>query len=402
MALFRSLSTRAFSLLWAGQTVSRLGDSLYRIALAWWVLEETGSPVAMGSVMIVSVLPLVITVLVGGTLADRLPRARVMLASDLLRGLLVGLIAGLALTDALTMWMIYIAAATFGMVDAFFQPAYAAVVPEITPRESLTSANSLNSLSQQLAEVAGPALGAAIVAWGGTGWAFALDGLSFLVSAIFLMGLPALKPERGEQMQAPILTDLGQGLKTVFGTPWLWISIGLFSLLNITAGTPVNVGLPFLVKDALHLDVSSLGLLYSLAAVGSLLGSVWLGRKDRIRRRGPFGYGLILLAGVATLSLGLPLGLAVLGGLMVVRGLAFSGFNLIWTNMVQELVPGEMLGRVTSVDYLGSFGLLPIGYALSGWAIDVFGVQAVLVAGGGLTALVTLLGLLHPAIRRLD
>jgi DHA3 family tetracycline resistance protein-like MFS transporter len=87
---------------------------------------------------------------------------------------------------------------------------------------------------------------------------------------------------------------------------------------------------------------------------------------------------------------------------MVVRGLAFSGFNLIWIHMVQELVPGELLGRVTSVDYLGSFGLLPIGYALSGWAIDAFGVQAVLVAGGGLTALVTLVGMLHPAIRRLD
>jgi DHA3 family tetracycline resistance protein-like MFS transporter len=402
VSLFRSLSTRSFTLLWAGQTVSRLGDSLYRIALAWWVLEKTGSPVAMGSVMIVSVLPLVITVLVGGTLADRLPRARVMLASDLLRGVLVGLMAALALTDSLTMWMVYVAAATFGMVDAFFQPAFAAVVPEITPRESLTSANSLTSLSQQLAEVAGPAVGAAIVAWGGTGWAFALDGFSFLVSAGFLVGLPALRPERGENLQAPIWTDLNEGLRTVFGTPWLWISIALFSLLNITAATPVNVGLPFLVNDTLHLDVSSLGLLYSLAAVGSLLGSVWLGRKSQIRRRGLFGYGLIVLAGVATLSLGLPLGLAVLGGLMVVRGLAFSGFGLIWTNLVQELVPGELLGRVTSVDYLGSFGLLPIGYALSGWAIDAFGVQAVLVAGGGLTALVTLVGMLHPAIRRLD
>jgi MFS family permease len=402
MSLFRSLSTRSFTLLWAGQTVSRLGDSLYRIALAWWVLEKTGSAVAMGSVMIVSVLPLVVTVLVGGTLADRLPRARVMLVSDLLRGALVSLIALLALTNALSMGMIYVAAATFGMVDAFFQPAYAAVVPEITPRDSLPSANSLTSLSQQLAEVAGPALGAAIVAWGGTGWAFALDGFSFLVSAGFLVGLPALRPERDERLQAPLWTDLRQGLKTVFGTPWLWISIALFSLLNITSATPVNVGLPFLVSDTLHLDVGSLGLLYSLAAVGSLLGSVWLGRKSQIRRRGPFGYGLIVVAGIATLTLGLPLGLAVLGGVMVVRGLAFSGFNLIWTNMVQELVPSELLGRVTSVDYLGSFGLLPIGYALSGWAIESFGVQAVLMAGGGLTAFLTLMGLLHPAIRRLD
>jgi MFS family permease len=402
MALFRSLTTRAFATLWAGQTISRLGDSLHRIALAWWVLEETGSAVAMGSVMIVSVLPLVVTVLVGGTLADRLPRARVMLASDLLRGVLVGLVAGLALTDLLTLWMVYIAAAAFGMVDAFFQPAYAAVVPEITPRDSLPSANSLTSLSQQLAEVAGPSLGAAIVAWWGIGWAFALDGLSFFVSAGFLMGLPALRPVVEADERKPIWTDLGEGLKTVFRTPWLWISIGLFSVLNITAATPVNVGLPFLVSDTLKLDVGALGLLYSLASVGALLGSVWLGRMSRIRRRGPVGYGLITLAGVATLSLGLPLGLIALGGLMIVRGLAFAGFNLIWINMVQELVPGELLGRVTSVDYLGSFGLLPVGFAVSGWAIDAFGVQAVLVAGGGLTALLAMAALLHPAIRRLD
>lgn len=402
MALFRSLSTRHFTLLWAGQTVSRLGDSLYRIALAWWVLEKTGSAVAMGSVMIVSVLPLVITVLVGGTLADRLPRARVMLVSDVLRGCLVGLIAALALFGALELWMIYIAAATFGVVDAFFQPAYAAVVPEITPRESLPSANSLTSLSQQLAEVAGPAIGAAIVALGGTGWAFALDALSFLISAAFLAALPSLRPLRDTDHQAPILADLGQGLRIVFGTPWLWISISLFSLLNITSATPVNVGLPFLVSDVLHMDVGSLGLLYSMMAVGSLVGSVWLGRKSQIRRRGPLGYGLIVVAGLATLTLGLPLGLIVLAGTMIVRGLAFSAFNLIWTNMVQELVPGHLLGRVTSVDYLGSFGLLPIGYALSGWAIDAYGVQAVLIAGGGLTACLTLMGLLHPAIRRLD
>jgi MFS family permease len=402
MALFRSLSTKAFTLLWAGQTVSRLGDSLYRIALAWWVLEKTGSAVAMGSVMIVSVLPFIVTVLIGGTMADRLPRARVMLASDVLRGVLVVGVAALALTDSLSMWMIYIAAGTFGMVDAFFQPAYAAVVPEITPAESLPSANSLTSLSQQLAEVAGPAVGAAIVSLGGTGWAFALDGLSFLVSAAFLTGLPALRPAAESAERSPIWTDLDQGLRTVFGTPWLWISIVLFSVLNITASTPVNVGLPFLVNDTLHLNVGALGLLYSLASVGSLVGSVWLGRRSQIHRRGPIGYGLIALGGVATLALGLPLGLGILGGMMVVRGLAFAGFGLIWTNMLQELVPREMLGRVTSVDYLGSFGLLPLGFALSGWTIDAFGVQMVLMAGGGLTAFLALAGLLHPAIRKLD
>jgi predicted MFS family arabinose efflux permease len=288
------------------------------------------------------------------------------------------------------------------MVDAFFQPAYAAIVPEITPVESLTSANSLTSLSQQLAEVLGPALGAAIVGWGGTGWAFALDGASFLVSAAFLLGVPRLEPAAGSEHRTALRSDLGEGLRVVFGTPWLWISIALFSVVNITAGSPVSVGLPFLVDDALHLDVGALGLLYSLSSVGSLIGSMWLGRRQSIRRRGPFAYGLIVIAGLATASLGLRVGLAVLGGAMIVRGLTIAGFGLIWTNMLQELVPAELLGRVSSVDYLGSFGLLPIGFALSGWAIEALGVQPVLMLGGGLTAGLSLSALLHPAIRRLD
>jgi MFS family permease len=402
MGLFRSLSTRAFTLLWAGQTISRLGDSLYRIALAWWVLEKTGSAVAMGSVMIISVLPFIAMVLLGGTLADRLPRRRVMLASDLLRGTLVALVAALAMADALDMWMVYLAAAMFGMVDAFFQPAYAAVVPEVTPAESLTSANSLTSLSQQLAEVAGPAVGAAIVAWGGTGWAFALDGASFFASAAFLAGLPVLKPATHASERAPIWNDLRQGLRVVFETPWLWISIALFSAVNLTASTPVSVGLPFLVSDVLHMNVGALGLLYSLGSVGSLAGSVWLGRRRSIRRRGPLGYGLIVVAGLATASLGLWVGLPALAGAMFLRGLTVAGFSLIWTNLLQDLVPADLLGRVSSVDYLGSFGLMPIGFALSGWAVDWVGVQQVLLAGGVLTALLALSGLLHPAIRQLD
>src|SRR5438552_8882265 len=181
-ALFKSLAHRSFALLWSGQTISRLGDSLYRVALAWWVLEQTGSATAMGTVLIFSFAPMLLFLLIGGVAVDRFPRVRVMLASDILRGAVVGLVALLALGGNLAIWHVYLASIVFGFVDAFFQPAYTAAVPEITPSEVLPSANSLTSLSGQLAGIAGPALGAAIVAMGGTPAAFALDALSFFIS----------------------------------------------------------------------------------------------------------------------------------------------------------------------------------------------------------------------------
>lgn len=176
MAVFRSLAHRPFALLWSGQTVSRLGDSLYSIALAWWVLEKTGSAAAMGVVLICSTIPMLLLLLVGGVAVDRLPRVRLMLTSDLVRGALVALIAFLAFQDWLELWQLFVLSALFGVVRAFFYPAYTAIIPDLVPAEMLPSANSLRSTNLQMAQIIGPGIGAAIVAFGGTTLAFALDG----------------------------------------------------------------------------------------------------------------------------------------------------------------------------------------------------------------------------------
>src|SRR4051812_28071872 len=129
LTMLRALGCRPFALLWSGQTISRLGDSLYQIALAWWVLEKTGSAVIMGTVLICSFMPMLLFLLLGGAVVDRLPRLRVMLVSDLLRGVLVAGVAVLAASGALEVWHIFVASIVFGGVDAFFQPAYSATVP---------------------------------------------------------------------------------------------------------------------------------------------------------------------------------------------------------------------------------------------------------------------------------
>ncbi|MFL5806475.1 MAG: MFS transporter [Roseiflexaceae bacterium] len=401
MALFKSLAHRPFLLLWSGQAVSRLGDSLYQIALAWWVLERTGSAAAMGAVFICGAVPTVVFALIGGVAVDRLPRVRLMLGADALRGVLATGLAALATTNRLEIWHIGLASALFGLVSALFLPAYTALIPDITPRHLLPSANALTSLSAEITSVVGPALGAYLIGRGGPALAFALDGGSFLFSALCLLSLrqpsPTQPPKQGP---ASILGDLRAGLQTAMAASWLWMTIGMLALLNLTGRSPMNVALPFLVRDSLRADVDMLGILYSVFSLGSIAGAVWAGQ--RMQRRGLIVYRALTLVGLATLALGLPLG--ILGSVLaiLILGAALAVANLAWSHIIQEYVPAHMLGRVASITLLGSTSLLPLGFALSGWATDRLGPAPVFAICGTLTAALAALGLLSRAIRELE
>lgn len=403
LALFRSLSHRSFALLWGGQTISRLGDSLYGIALAWRVLEHTGSAAAMGVVLIAANIPLLLLSLVGGVVSDRFPRVRVMLAADLLRGAVVGLVALAAALHLLALPGLVAMSALFGAVQAFFYPAYGAVMPDLLPVEALPSANALHSLSFRVAGIAGPALGAGIIAAGGTPLAFALDAASFLASALCLAGiarLPALR--QPGRRTAGALADLRDGLGVVTGTPWLWITILVAGVTGITLEGPLSAVLPLLARQHLHADVGGYGLLQALEAAGAIGGIVALGRSARLRRRGLLTYGAWLLMCAATVLLGLPISFGVAGIAVTLAGAGVSGVGLAWTNTLQELVPRDQLGRVNSIDVLGSYALGSVGYGLAGLAADRLGAAPVFVLGGALSAAIIGLGLLHPAVRTLD
>ena len=402
-SLFRALKIRPFALVWGGQTLSLLGDRIYQVALAWWVLEKTGSAVAMGTVFIFSTIPMLVFLLIGGVLVDRFPRLWLMLISDLARGLVICSVAVLAYTDRLAIWHVYLFSLAFGSVDAFFQPAYRAILPEITPTDDLTSANSLTSLSHELAGIAGPAAGAAIVALGGTPLAFALDAFSFLVSALCVLPIlsqaSASSPEEASQ---GVLGDLREGLAAVFASPWLWVTIVVAGISNIAYAGPMEVGLPFLIKDYRHAEVGVLGLFYSAAAVGSVLATIWLGRLPKLRRRGWLLYGSWAVIGIMVIMIGLPIPIPGILLASAVIGACNATLGLAWINSLQEMVPRNLLGRVTSVDYLGSYIFLPAGFAFGGWAAERFGAPLVFIFGGALHTLFVLLGLLHPRVRAID
>lgn len=403
MTLFKSLYHRPFALMLSGESISNLGDSLYRIALAWWVLEKTGSATAMGTVLIFSFTPMLLFLLIGGVAVDRLPRVLVMFVSEILCGVAVGVVALLAANNLLEIWHVYIASIIFGLVNGFYQPAYEAMIPDIVPSEALNSANALNSLSKQLTRVLGPAVGASITSVGGTSIAFALDSLSFFISAACL--IPLMKQSQRsltKTQPTSIIVDLFEGINTVLRLPWLWITIVIVALLNVTVGAPINVTLPFLVKNNLQANVISLGLMYSAISLGGVLGVVWVGHTKTIRRRGLIIYCAIIVSGLTSVVLGLSINL--IGFIIALLLSGASGLinNLIWTNVLQEYIPRDVFGRVTSIDQLGSLALLPIGFGIAGWATDLIGAPMVFIVGGLVTIALGTIALTHPTIRHLD
>jgi MFS family permease len=403
LVIFRSLRHKPFALLWSGQTISSLGDNLYQVALVWWVLEQTGSPVVMGTVVMLRTIPMLLFALLGGVMVDRFNRLHLMLLSDLLRGVAVGLVAGLFLSNTLAIWHIYALSLLFGLVDACFPSAYRAALPDLLPPDALTSANSLTDLSAQFSGIAGPALGAFIVAAGGSPLAFGLDALSFFVSAACLLPLAGRAyTTHPEASHGNLLSDAREGLATVFGTGWIWVTIAVAAASNLTYAGPMGAALPFLIKDHLHADVAVLGLFYSFNAAGAVCGALWMGRQRHMGRRGLriFLPWIALALMVALIGLSHSTWLTL--GAAFVIGLCNAALGLAWLNALQEYVPHEKLGRVSSIDYLGSSLLEPAGLAVGGWATQLLGPALVFVVGGALQAILLALGLLHPAVRKLD
>jgi DHA3 family tetracycline resistance protein-like MFS transporter len=271
------------------------------------------------------------------------------------------------------------------------------------PTEFLPSANALRSVSGQAALLAGPAIAATIIALSGVTLAFALDGLSFFISAACLLAVPkASKPDIPGEVDAGVLHDVRQGIGAVLHTPWLWITLAVACASTLFLVGPAEAALPLLVKQRFGEQFGLYALLTALAALGSLGAALWMGRFKRLRRRGLLIYGAWLIAGLMLLAIGLPLPAVGVSIAFFVQGAAFEVLGLAWINTLQEFIPGDLLGRVSSVDALVSSGLLPIGYGLAGIAADHLGASLVFVLGGAISAALIALGLLHPAIRALD
>jgi hypothetical protein len=396
------LRDRDVRLLWAGMCVSLLGDGAFLVALAWQVYQLSDVPTAMGAVGLAMTVPTVVFLLVGGVISDRVSRRRLMLVADLGRMAVVAVLAVLSLTGALEIWHVALLVAAYGTGQAFFAPAFDAIVPDLVAPELLAQANALDQLVRPIAlRMAGPALGGVLVGAAGAGAGFALDAITFALSAAALLAMrPVAAPVRGDGAPS-VLGDLREGWRFVRERRWLWVTFAGAAVAYLLFMGPVEVLVPYIVKHDLRAGAGDLGLVFGAGGLASVVTALAFGRLGLPRRTMTVIYGCWTVATLAVAGYGL-------GTTVWQLMLASAAFNaletagtIVWVSAKQRHVPTAMLGRVSSLDWLISIGLLPLSFALTGPAAALFGAQGTLVLAGVAGAVVTLAGLLVPGVRSL-
>jgi MFS family permease len=391
-----ALRHRPFRLLFIRLALSGLGDMLVPVALAFAVLDLTGSVTDLGIVTAARTLPLAVFVLIGGVWADRLPRRRVLMVSDVVRAAAQGATAALLLTGAAHVWELAALQALYGIAWGFAGPALVALVPETVDAGDLQPANALVELSGNVAAVLGPALAGVMVASIGAGWALGADAASFVISAILLAAMrlgPAIAPAR-----ASMLAELRAGWKAFSSRPWLWITVAYFTLFIGLVFAPYTVLGPQVARTALG-GVGAWAAISIALGLGSLAGGL-LGMRWRPRYPLRAAFISFLIAGPALyVLLAAHAPVPVIVAFALVDGVSGTLFNLLWYTALQRDVPAAELSRVISWDFLGSLVLLPIGQVATGPISGAIGVSTTLYAAGGVFAVLLLGVLAVPAVR---
>jgi len=396
------LKRRDFRLLWSGMCVSLLGDGVFLIAIAWQVYAVSNAPAALAIVGLAMTVPTIVFLLIGGVVSDRFDRRRVMFGADVVRGLAVAAMAALSLTGMLELWHIVALVVVYGAGQAFFAPAFDAIVPDILPASELAQANSLDQFVRPLAlRLAGPAVGGVLIDMVGVGSAFALDAASFAVSAGCLLAMSS-RPRTVGAVGGTFVQDVRAGFVFVRTHVWLWGTFLSAAFAYLLFMGPVEVLLPYIVKNDLGQSASDLGLVFAAGGIGSLGCALAMGQTGLPSRDITFMYLAWTFATVAVLGYGLASSV----WMLMVASLVFNGLEtagtIVWATVKQRHVPADLLGRVSSFDWLISIGLLPLSFALTAPVSAAIGPQTTLIAAGALGAVVTFAALLLPGMRAIE
>lgn len=372
------------------QTISTTGDRIALVALAILVAQQTGSATDLGLVLGAQAAALVTFLLIGGVWADRLPRQRIMLMTDLARGGLHAVLAVLVLVGRQELWMLIAIEVLFGAAEAFFRPAFSGIVPQTVPEDMIQAANAANSLAQTLAQFTGPAIAVVLVLTLGSAAAFATDAGTFVLSAALLTRVHP-RPRGDLPNRAPLLVALRGGFREVRSRPWVWVTILVFTLHLVVAIAPYLVLGPSVAAQ--HYGGAPMwGWVIAAVGLGTLIGA---SAALRWRPRRPLATGLLAavpFGGLLCLCAeGAPLPLVLLAA--VVAGAGVSLFVIWWETALAERVPPEALSRVASIDWMGSYALLPLGYVAVGYLADRLGALLVMAVGGALAMALPLLAL---------
>ncbi|MFE9079247.1 MFS transporter [Bacillus mobilis] len=394
-----------FKFLWIGQLLSTLGSSITMVILPVVVYSLTGSTVVMGMTMAMYMLPNILALPFAGLVVDRIDRVKLMLFTDIIRCTLMLLLAMLIFMDVLTIPLLYVLVALYGLMEGIFQPAYAAVRAKVFVPEFRNAANALTQMSNQGIRLIGPALGGLIVSVASAGIGFGLDAVTYLLSflcLIFLREIKFNKVKPIEKRQLDYKQEFMEGVFVLKNHPWLWITILAFSFINICYAGIIVVLIPWLFNVHHHFEAYVYGLGMASSGVGAVIAALIFGGRERWHKRGLLAYGGVLISGCALLIMPFIAWAPALIGLMAIEGFGMMIFGLIWETSLQELVPEEAFGRVASLDMLGSFALLPLGYVVVGWLATVIGGEITIITLAILVLVTIGVALCVPSIRRFD
>ncbi|MEU0521035.1 MFS transporter [Streptosporangium sp. NPDC006007] len=394
------LRDRRFALLFVARTISTLGSSFAPVALAFGVLALPGATATTLSVVLTAeALPMVAFILVGGVIADRLPRHRVMMAGETLNAVAFFCLAAMLLTGWTPLPAMVTAAALTGIAMAVLFPALTGIIPDVVPADRLQTANALLGLGANSSRVAGLVLSGATVVLVGGGWALAVSGAMFAVAAVFTAALRLTPAERSAQARHSVLADLRGGWREFISRQWLWVVVAQFSVLVMALQAAHGVLGPLVAKEHLG-GAPAWSAVLAGEAVG-MIGGVLVAL--RLRPRRPILVCTLLTVPTALpyllLGMGAPLWTIVVGA--VVMGVCFDIFGVLWNTTMQREIPAESLSRVSSYDALGSLMLGPIGLLVAGPVAIVGGPRPALLGCAAVIVLSALAALLSPGVRRL-
>jgi MFS family permease len=395
----RVLRHHDFRNLWFAQSTSAMGDRVVIVALALFVTDLTDNPTEVGIVLGAQLVPFVSFLLIGGVWADRLPRARVMLTSDIVRAALHTLLAALIFTDSVEIWQLVVIEACFGTAEAFSIPAYFGLVPRTVPDEELQEAQALSSFTFNLAELTGPAIATALVLGLGAGWAFLLDAATFVVSALLLVRVRTSDAPPPPSERRTLLAELGEGFREVRSRSWMWVTVAVFALAVPLGYAPLFVLGPTIAEETYD-SAAVFGVVTASYGAGALAGAV-VGFRWRPERPMLAAFCVIAVWPVMIVAFALGAPVALVVPLALATGTGFALFDVFWDTTMAEQIPPDRLSRASAWEWMGSLILLPVGFLAAGPVADATSTEAVLVGGAILTAAALSLGVLPRATRTL-
>jgi predicted MFS family arabinose efflux permease len=377
--VFKAFQYRDFRLMWIGACTSSIGTWMQIVAQGWLIYRISHNPFYLALDQFLSGIPIFLFSLVGGVIADRVERRRVLLGSQYVQMASATILTILVVTGVVHVWHILCLSFISGFAQAFGGPAYQALIPTLVEREDMPNAIALNSIQFNLAVTVGPALAGQALAKLGESWCFGLNALSFLAPVISLWIIKTrFLPEKTNES---IFTSLKKGIQFARQQASMEALIILAFCMTFLA-MPMRTYIPVFVKDIFHRGPETYGNLLSLMGIGSIIGSLAMASAGNVSRKGRIALGGLILLGAGIFGFAVSKSVPLSGAMLVLVGAALMAVFAMVNSLVQLITTNEMRGRVMSIYNFAFRGGMPMGNLVSGWLVPLFTVPIVLGVNG--------------------